>query len=68
VQDLVLFIEKNLLKDLLSSENEEFEKKFKTLRNNLAESMSKLEKANAFANKKSASYSQLYASMITNDA
>jgi len=68
VQTLVLYLEKNIIRDLLFNENEDFDKKVKTLRSNIADQQSRLEKSVLFTAKKSNAYIQLYNNMMGPDA
>ncbi|KAL4457036.1 hypothetical protein ABPG74_014674 [Tetrahymena malaccensis] len=68
VLTLVMYLEKNIIKDMIFHENEEFEKKIKLLRNNISDQQERLEKATQYTVKKNNSYSQLYQQMMGLDA
>ncbi|KAL4508318.1 hypothetical protein ABPG72_003622 [Tetrahymena utriculariae] len=68
VLTLVMYLEKNIIKDMIFHENEEFEKKIKLLRNNITDQQERLEKASQYTTKKNNSYSQLYQQMMALDA
>ncbi|EAR99527.2 hypothetical protein TTHERM_00137900 (macronuclear) [Tetrahymena thermophila SB210] len=68
VLTLVMYLEKNIIKDMIFHENEEFEKKIKLLRNNISDQQARLEKASQYTTKKNNSYSQLYQQMMALDA